>query len=64
MSFDLATLSFVSGPARCQQPGATFKHNNMVRTLYGLCRALVDSKEVIIYSNLMYYEGKTCPSWM
>lgn len=63
-SFELATPSFGSGPARRQQPGATFKSDNMARKFYGLCRAPADTKKLIIYSNLVYYKGKTCPSWM
>lgn len=63
-SFELATPSFGSGPARYQQPGATFQCNNRGRKFDGLCRAPVDTKKLIIYSNLVYYKGKTYPSRM
>lgn len=60
-SSQLATPSFGSGPARCQQAGATIKCNNTARKFYGLCRALVDTKKPIIYSDLVCYKGKPCP---
>lgn len=62
--FELAIPSFGSGPACRQQPGATFKCNNMAEKFYGLCWAPADKKKLIIYSNLVYYKGKTCPSQM
>jgi len=63
-SFELAAPSSGSGPAHCQQPGATFKCSNTARKFYGLCRAPVGTKQLIIYSNLVYDKGKTRPSWM
>lgn len=63
-SFELATPSFGSGPACRQQPGATFKRNNKAGKFYALRWALADTKKLIIYSDLVYYKGKTCPSRM